>query len=314
MNTNTLKCTHYLKPVYLILFLLFFLDCKGQTGKSIANGEEEYTFPMITIPSTLLELEDRAAYLTLHYWDNFDFTDTLISRREKMLEQAFVDYIDIFPHTSQSVVSESIQKMLKKCEANEKIFDYFTSLYYKYLYDPNSNMRNDEYLIPALEAMLSSPAQKDKTRPELLLSLAKKNRLGHAASNFVYTMADGRQGKLYDLKAEFTLIYFYNPECENCKEVTGHLRTSNIIKGMLANKRLILLAIYSDKDLEAWRRHLSEMPKDWIIACDKSQTIDSERLYDLKAIPSIYLLDKQKKTLLKDAGFEQVEDYLSSKE
>jgi hypothetical protein len=34
-------------------------------------------------------------------------------------------------------------------------------------------------------------------------------------------------------------------------------------------------------------------------------------LYDLKAMPTLYLLDKDKKVLLKDAPVEQVEQYLA---
>jgi hypothetical protein len=40
--------------------------------------------------------------------------------------------------------------------------------------------------------------------------------------------------------------------------------------------------------------------------------VKDKEIYDLKAIPSLYLLDRQKNVLLKDARFEQVEVYLKS--
>ena len=43
---------------------------------------------------------------------------------------------------------------------------------------------------------------------------------------------------------------------------------------------------------------------------DASQAISRQRLYDLKAIPCLYLLDADKRVLLKDATVEQVELYL----
>ena len=36
-----------------------------------------------------------------------------------------------------------------------------------------------------------------------------------------------------------------------------------------------------------------------------------EQVYDLKAMPTLYLLDAEKRVILKDASFEQVEERLS---
>jgi hypothetical protein len=52
------------------------------------------------------------------------------------------------------------------------------------------------------------------------------------------------------------------------------------------------------------------MPKGWICGYDKEMTLTHKRLYDLKAIPSLYLLDKRKHVLVKDgvsiADIEQI--------
>ena len=67
-----------------------------------------------------------------------------------------------------------------------------------------------------------------------------------------------------------------------------------------------VLALYPDEDVALWKEHLSEMAKEWINGYDKNQTITHELLYDLSSIPSFYLLDKDKKVLLKDADWRQV--------
>ena len=56
---------------------------------------------------------------------------------------------------------------------------YLTSLADKYLYDPNSPMRNEELYISVLDAMLKSPILDDteKIRPKARRSLAQKNRI-----------------------------------------------------------------------------------------------------------------------------------------
>ncbi|GHV48522.1 hypothetical protein FACS1894181_04480 [Bacteroidia bacterium] len=301
-----------MKYLYLLSLFLCFVDCKGQQNKSVLPAEEPYTFQMITIPATLTSPEERAAYLVKHYWDNFEFADTSLVRRQQAIEQALVDYIDIFPYATQTIVRESIRGMLKKAEKAENIFVYFASLYERYLYEPNSPMRNDEYYIPVLETLLESPSWKEKVRPAELLRLAKLNRTGQVANNFTYTLANGQKGTLHALRSAYTLVFFYNPDCHNCQEVSGGLQQSATVSSMLAAKRLNILAIYTDADLAAWKRYLPQMPKEWTVSYDEKRAIDREELYDLKAIPSLYLLDKDKKVLLKDATFEQVENYLGN--
>ena len=52
------------------------------------------------------------------------------------------------------------------------------------------------------------------------------------------------------------------------------------------------------------------MPKDWINSYDKSVSLKNDEIYDLKAIPTLYLLNKEKKVLLKDATVAQIDQYL----
>ena len=116
------------------------------------------------------------------------------------------------------------------------------------------------------------------------------------------------KGTLYSIKSEYTLIYFNNPECHDCGRVHGYLVASKVFTTMLQTGRLKLLALYPDEDLGAWTRHKEEYPSSWI-AARYAKKSDRE-YYHLQAIPSLYLLDKTKKVLLKDATVEAVEEYL----
>lgn len=79
----------------------------------------------------------------------------------------------------------------------------------KYLYDPNSPIRNEEFYIPVLECMVTSPLLDDtgKIRPRDRLALAQKNRPGTQALDFTYTLASGKQGTLHGLSADYTVFH-----------------------------------------------------------------------------------------------------------
>ena len=75
---------------------------------------------------------------------------------------------------------------------------------------------------------------------------------------------------------------------------------------------LKVLSVYPDEDIVAWRDYLAQMPAKWINAYDDGMVIASESLYNLNAIPSLYLLDAQKRVLVKDGvSVPQIEDVIS---
>ena len=304
---------------YLFFVFCFALSaCKSGNASSqdSKDGVHQDTITSIklpAIPQMLTTPEQRADFLVNHYWDNVNFADTNYIHHDDITEQAWVDYCDLMGHVPLATVQKAIRKMIDRTSVDKKVFNYFTELADKYFYDPNSPMRNEEYYIPVLEAMMASPVldEVEKIRPEARLKLAQKNRLGTKALNFTYTLASGAQGSLYQLKAEYILLFINNPGCHACTETIEALKNAPIINQLIKDRKLIVLSVYPDEELDEWRKHANEFPKEWINGYDKKLTIKEEQLYDLKAIPTLYLLNKDKIVLLKDVMAPNVEEYLN---
>lgn len=303
----------------LLSFALALVLCSCKNGNATAPQDkiarqdttiQAFTLP--EIPAMLTAPNQRADFLVRHYWDNVSFADTAFLNKKEVSEQAWVDYCNIMNHVPPTTAQEAIKAMIKKTEQNRRMFDYFTELADKYLYDPNSPMRNEEFYIPVLEAMIASPvlSETEKIRPQARLELAQKNRPGTKALNFTYTLASGATATLYQCPAEYTLLFINNPGCHACAETIEGLKSSQAISQLVAEKRLKILAVYPDEELEEWHKHRSEFPDEWINGYDKTQSMKMKNLYDLKAIPTLYLLDKNKIVLLKDAPWPVVEEYL----
>ena len=86
--------------------------------------------------------------------------------------------------------------------------------------------------------------------------------------------------------------------------------SSPLISGLQTNKKLKILAVYPDEDLEAWRKHIPDVPAEWINSYDNTVSLKNDEIYDLKAIPTLYLLDKNKKVILKDVTLNQLMEFL----
>lgn len=295
--------------------LLCLCSCNsGNASYKESNVQQDTikAFKLPPIPPMLTAPEQRADFLVKHYWDNVNFADTNYIHHEEVTEQAWADYCDILNHVPLQVAQAAVKKTMTQAEKEKKVYNYLTELADKYLYDPNSPMRNEEFYIPVLEAMVASPIldETEKIRPKARLELAQKNRKGTKAFNFTYTVASGAQSSLYQIKTEYTLLFINNPGCHACTEGIAAIKNSPIINKLMTEKKLQVLALYPDEELDEWKKYQTEFPTEWINGYDKKLKLKMENLYDLRAIPTLYLLDRDKMVLLKDAPATTIEEYL----
>ncbi len=261
---------------------------------------------MIEVPATITDAA-RLDYVVEHFWDNLDMTDNgYVDNRN--VEQGLVDYLMALRNLpSLDAIHKAVGGFMKKLEAkaSPEMYDYFLEIFEKYLYDPNSPYRSEEAYIPVLEAVVANPGLEDieKVRPRSQLSMALKNRVNEKALDFSYTTEQGRQSSLYGTKADHLLLFFYNLGCPACKDTRLgliELFKEPFMAELLASGRMKVLAIYPFADMTDWDEYKDEIPSDWINAYDPRNMIEKNELYDLKAIPSLYLLDKDKKVEIKD--------------
>ena len=184
------------------------------------------------------------------------------------------------------------------------MLDYFGMLAERVLHDPNSPLRDEERYIPVLRGKLASPWYDalERLGPETELRLALRNRVGEQAGDFRCTLASGATTRLYDLRADYTLLLLTDPECPMCRRTTEELLASPRLNELAERGTLRILTLYSGEDTAAWRRSLSHAPRGWLHACDAACTVRDEGIYDLRALPALYLLDREKRVLVKDSA------------
>lgn len=256
-----------------------------------------------SLPSETVPPESRRAFIRDHFWDGFRFADSayVASQDSLAMLRCFAVYV---MQAGEPFDLSPVEGLMRKAGAHRHTFRYFLNLAGMVLHDPNSPLRNDELYIPVLEAAVASPLldEYEKAAPAYDLGMARRNRVGHAASDFAWTTLDGGAGRLYGLHADYTLIFFSNPGCPMCHDIQMALSSSPLVEEMVASGRLAVVMFYPDDDIEAWRTYADGIPAGWIYARDREQTVRTGSLYDLRAIPSLYLLDSDKRVILKDAS------------
>lgn len=285
-----------------LTILLLALCCAASCGRRHAPATE-HPAPALFRPAALpssLPASERAEYLRTHYWDTFDFADTLFIARADTLHMldAFASYVAL------GADSVAMADLVRRASVSRPMLDYFGMLAERVLHDPNSPLRDEERYIPVLRGKLASPWYDTLERlgPETELRLALRNRVGEQAGDFRCTLASGATTRLYDLRADYTLLLLTDPECPMCRRTTEELLASPRLNELAERGTLRILTLYSGEDTAVWRRSLSHAPRGWLHACDAACTVRDEGIYDLRALPALYLLDREKRVLVKDSA------------
>ena len=298
----------------VVLFLLSACSGSGTKASGQSANVEKKTIPCYTepaIPGMIVGEYERGIYFITHYWDNYLFEDTTCLH-EGDLEQVFVDFAVPLKYLDKELATEIVKDNLKKASVSDVTFDWFVTMYEKYLYDAGSPVRHEETYAIVVESILGMEGldEMKKLRPQLLLEEINKNREGSVATDFTYTLPNGSKQQMHAVAAPYTLLFFYDPDCSICKMEKEKLKRSPIYLNLLSAGKMKVLAISVGSELDHWKENLKDFPAEWLNGYDTGHTITSDELYVIKATPSMYLLDKGKRVILKDVMAAQIEEWL----
>lgn len=265
-----------------ILLACMLIQAQAQT-KAQAPSQPQQSFPYPALPDTLRSVEQRAGYLSEHYWDNYNFADTLMLESEEVTEQGFVNFIDILGRFSPAIAQKGIAGFTQRAFKNTAAKERFESLIEHYFENPQSPLRNDRVYLLFLEEMKNSSCfdEAEKERLAFKIKTTNKNLPGDIAINFNFKDENGMSHQLSDYRDQKVILYFYDPDCENCHKVSAWLKQQTIPADIK------VLKIIADN-------HISH-------------------IYSLRAMPTIFLLDKGNLVVLKDCTAQELIAYVSSK-
>ncbi len=312
MFRNLLKKKGGILFVTLIVMYCCFTNVNVIAQVNMPSELVTYELPLPEMPDGMTEPKERAAYILMHFWDAMDFSDMRCSQNEKFMEVNFVNFISLFPHADEQALAPAIDILLGGIATDSIALSIVTDIAEKYLSDPGSPMRSEDYYIIFLEQLVNTPNVPEISliRPAKQLETARKNRPGDVASDFYYTTREGERRTLHSTEGDMLLLIFYDPACPHCEDILDEVNASYFLKDLIANNTLSVLAVYTEGDRALWDETKGNMPQTWTVGIDESEIV-ANGIYDLPAMPVMYLLDNNKTVLLKDPTKNDVEMYLS---
>jgi len=260
------------------------------------------------------------------YWDGVNFWDGRLAYTtffEEKLDKYFNQLV--VPHPD-SVIKE-IDYMLGFASINEEM-TRFLLIKFVNRYLNQKFMWEDAVFVHLFEKYFSNKNYSwltdkgKKTITDRAYSLMA-NIMGTPASDIVLPDTSGNITGLYDLKADYTLVVFWDPACSHCKEVLPRLDSFYHAKWKEAGLKMFAIAKEIDGTRKDWLNFIRENKlEEWTHvyyskAEDKTRIDNSipgySQLYDVQSFPTVYLLDRDKRIVAKKLTAEQTDDVLQIK-
>lgn len=238
-----------------------------------------------------------------HYWDGMDFTDERLLRTPVYYNKMKFWVEKVVPQHPDSL-SQQIVWFLDQTYQNDELYRYTTS-YLTYYFESSKIMGFDAVFV----AIVKNNHMKNKCwwlteeNNQKIIKRAQQldfTLLGHQAVNLFLQDSAGKVVELGKIKADYTIVVFWDPTCGHCKTEIPELKAYyDSLK--TAGISIEVYAIYSELDYPTWRKYIKEHKHTWKDVCarDAQELATAKFYYDVFSTPTLYVLDSQKKIMAK---------------
>lgn len=265
-------------------------------------------------------------YFKDHYWDGVSFLDERVIRTPFFLPKLETYYRQVMSQSPDSL-SRDIDYRLLLARSAPEMYKFLLNWYTDEYISPKY-MGQDAVFVHLFEqyhSMGTSTWLTDKQHEAITRRayMLMSNLIGEKAANLEFVDTAGKPATLYDVKAPYTIVVFWDPTCGHCKEEIPKI--DSIYRASWQKKGVKIYGVLaeSEKLKPEWlgyiRAHHIEdwtnvyQTKEMADAEGKGQTPSYRQLYDITLTPTLYLLDKDKHIIAKKLTREQINDFLDVK-
>ncbi len=282
-------------------------------------------------------------YYRAHFFDNFNLKDDRITATplyHNKLETFFgTTMMQQQPDTILKYAYELIDKLNPKSSVYElTVTSLMTS------FEKNKIMGMDKVWIKLGEKYICSKASDGKNAAFWLkqdkiddfcgkVNVQKNLVIGSKPANISLLDTTEKVWKdFYSLKSEYTVLYFWSPNCGHCKVTTPKLQKLYEQKLKARNVEVFAVTAAVGEDYPLWKKFIKDNHITFInVALTESiiriagknaneiipkytsiESIKYDNYYDVVTTPRVFVLDKDKKIIAKQLSISQLEDFLDN--
>ena len=253
----------------------------------------------------------RYNYNKNHFFDNIDLTDERILRTPILYARLEAFFKNVVIQSPDSINKE-IDRLIPRC-SNPKVFQ-FVSVYLFNHFRESEIMGHDAVLVKlADDIYLSGKADwvtqefRDDLRRQV--ELLRHNLLGMKAQNLVMDSYKGIFVALHDIEKDFTILYFWEPNCGHCNEATPKLKAWY---DKAKNDGIEIFSVCTTSSRQEWAAYIEKHGITWINGWDPDRNTHFDYYYNVQSTPMIYILDRNKKIIAKKLSVDDIPSFIDN--
>jgi thiol-disulfide isomerase/thioredoxin len=263
-------------------------------------------------------------YFIDHYWDGVDVAD------DRLLRTPFFEQkIDFLFNTILQGADEiffNLDKMLGYSKHNDVMFKYYMNKFTQAYFSPKY-MGLEKVFVKLYEKYYANQkydwltAENEKIiREKAITTMA--NMIGDLGYNLTLADTTNTITRLYDIKADYTVLCFWDPKCGHCRTTMPKL--DSFYNAKWRNLGITMLGILVNNEVDEWKKFIVEKKLyNWKHMYQNEALLKAEKeigggwtmrsLYDAYTTPKIYLLDKEKRIVARSLEPPQLDTLLQIK-
>jgi len=261
-----------------------------------------------------------------HYWDNIDLMDGRLVRTP-IFENKLKTYLNnlVLPDADSIIYEQNWMMALGRNdpEMQRYLISYFIDnyMYPKIMGQDKVFLHTYERYVANNNPVTSWLNEKQRKAITERAYMVMANQLGAPAYDMALVDTAGKVKNLYDLKGDYTVIAFWDPNCGKCREELPKM--DSLYKAWWKKMNIQVYSVMVNEDaLNDWKTFIRVTGKDWVHVHqtkemrqeeEKSQQPNFRQLYDMRSTPTLFLLDKDKRILAKNIALEDLENFLKQK-
>lgn len=266
-------------------------------------------------PDSLAEMDDKVyiyRYYMSHFWDNFDLTDSR-TLSLSTFQPKLVEFMEKRTVKQADSIIKSADVLMNKVKENKDLFQYVVTWITSKYFEPKM-MGEDAIFVHMIDKWHTPEYEKwlglDEATLLRLRAKAKKHRpalIGKTAANIIAPDKDGKEISMYNIEADYKLLFFFSAGCDHCQAATpGVIKLYNDFK----DRNVAVFALCTDDHEDDWPKYLSKLNPPFPTTIDLKRKSKFYNHYDLGTLPDFYLVDKDHKIIAKGLNEKQMYDEL----
>lgn len=247
----------------------------------------------------------------VHFFDNVDITDPVLLR-SPVLHGKVVQYVDKFTVPHPDSINISLDYIMGKLKNSPENYKYYL-IHFLNEYAKSNIVGMDAcyvHLAKNYYCTGGAPWVKKEELEKICDNAARLEPIliGKTAPNIVVKDRENKPHALWDVDADYTVLFFWDPECGHCKKAAPFMvEFAKAFKDRGVKVFAVCTAV-TDKAAECWKSAEEKGFTDGLFLNHYDPYIQSryKTLYDVRSTPQIFILNRSHEILMKRIGGEEL--------